>query len=164
MLRSIDAAVEYFQKALAVYEQHHCRREIGLVWCDLGDVYVKKADYSTAETFSRRALEIAEQIGEIPTACVVYINLGMLAARSGRLVEAKALYSRGFVLAEQVNDRTQMSLAATYLALVLQDLGELKQARYYILRAHAANKHLNVVACVGPTLIAYASIQLARFF
>jgi tetratricopeptide (TPR) repeat protein len=143
----LNAAVEYFQKALAVYEQYHCRREIGLVWCNLGDVYIRKADYGMAETVSRRALEIAEQIGEIPMARIVTINLGMLAARAGNLVEAKALYLRALVLADQVNDYAQISLASTYLALVLQDSGDmqyqqglsyLREARSICIACHAA--------------------------
>ncbi len=159
----LNASVEYFHKALAVYEQYHCRREIGLVWCNLGDVYIRKADYSAAEAVSRSALEIAEQIGEIPTASIVTINFGMVAARSGKLVEAKALFQRALVLAEQVNDYAQISLASTYLALIMHDMGDMKQARRYIRQALTVNKQLKVSSCVGPTLIACASLRLARF-
>jgi tetratricopeptide (TPR) repeat protein len=79
-------------------------------------------------------------------------------------MEAKALYLRGLVLAEQVNDYAQISLASTYLALVLQDIGDMKQARRYIRQALTVNRHLNVSSCVGPTLIACASMRLARFW
>jgi tetratricopeptide (TPR) repeat protein len=116
-----------------------------------------------AETVSRRALKIAEQVGEIPTICIIYINLGLLAARSGNLVEARALYQRGLLLAEQSDDYVHIGLVSTYLALVSQDLGTAGQARQYIRRALTANKYLTVANCIGPVWIACAVMRLARF-
>jgi len=159
----VDASLAHFQQALAVYEQYHCQREIGLIWCNLGDVYIRKTDYKMAETVSRRALKIAEQVGEIPTICIIYINLGLLAVRSGNLVEAKALYQHGLLLAEQGDDQVHIGLVATYLALVTQELGSAHQARKYIRRALTANKHLTVANCIGPAWIACALMRLARF-
>jgi tetratricopeptide (TPR) repeat protein len=159
----VDASLEYFRQALAVYEHYHCQREIGLIWCNMGDVYIRKVDYKMAETVSRRALKIAEQVGEIPTICIIYINLGLLTARSGNLVEAKALYQRGLLLAEQGDDHVHIGLTSTYLALVSQELGASHQAMQYIRRALTANKHLTVASCIGPMLIACAMMRLARF-
>jgi serine/threonine protein kinase/tetratricopeptide (TPR) repeat protein len=156
----VDASLEHFQQALAVYEQYHCQREIGLIWCDLGDVYIRKTDYKMAEIVSRRALRIAEQVGEIPTICIVYINLGLLASRSGNLVEARALYQRGLLLAEQGDDQVHIGLVSTYLALVAQELGAARQARQHIRRALTANKHRTIA---GPIWIACAVMRLARF-
>ncbi len=73
-----DDALNHFTDALTLFEQHDYQREIAILCCNLGDLYLRKADYPQAQAVLRRSLSIAERIGELPLVSFALGNLGIL--------------------------------------------------------------------------------------
>src|SRR5439155_23621520 len=105
-----NEALTHYNMALTLYEQRSLQREISRACCALGDVHMRKAEYGLAQSFFRRSLSIAEQIGDNLLACVTFGNLGLLALRLGSLSDSEQCFLEGSKLAKRINDPVYISL------------------------------------------------------
>src|SRR5712692_11976553 len=156
------SALDHLNTALAIFEQHEHRREIANVCCNMGDVYLKRSEHTSAQAALRRSLNIAEQVGDASIMSVAFGNLGMLSARFGDLAEAEAYYKRALTLAEQVNDPVYRSLWHSYLVPVMQDQGKLNEARSSLHQALAISRAMNITPCIGFALVALGHLHIAQ--
>src|SRR5205085_708271 len=69
LLAAIDAtegrhadALDHLNTALAIFEQHDRPREIATVCGNIGDVYIRKTDFTLAQAGLQHALRTAERI------------------------------------------------------------------------------------------------------
>lgn len=148
-------AVSHLNTSLALYEQYDRQREIASVCCNLGDIYLRKAEYSLAQSSLRRSLNIAEQlVGEIPLASVVRGNLGVLAMRLGELTEAENWFKQSIELAKHVNDPVYASIFRAYLSFALQEQGKFVEARRSTYCSLHAGRSMHIVPCIGLALVA----------
>src|SRR5260370_7767389 len=105
------SALDHLNTALAIFEQHEHRREIANVCCNMGDVYLRRSEHTSAQAALRRSLNIAEQVGDASIMSLAFGNLGMLSARFGDLAEAEAYFKPPLTLANQSHDPPPTSLA-----------------------------------------------------
>ncbi len=82
-------SLTHFQDAITIFEQYDRQREIANVSCNIGDAHLRKAEHEPAYAAFRRALNLAERMGETSLMSAVSGNFGILAARSGDLAEAE---------------------------------------------------------------------------
>jgi tetratricopeptide (TPR) repeat protein len=155
-------ALEYQNKALAIYELYDRQREIAHVSCNIGYLHLKKAEYTVAQAFLHRSFGLAERIGDVPLMSVVFHNLGELAAASGNLQEAETLYKRSLVLAEQVEDREYMSLWNADLASVLLAQGNLAEAVVCVGHALTIGRAIRNAPCLGLALVTLGNLRIAQ--
>ena len=155
-----DEATAHYTAALAIFEQQDQAREIANVCCNLGDLYLRRAEHRQAESSLRRALSIAERIGDRATCSVIYGNLGVLAQRYGTLAEAEALYKQALALAEQINDPVYSSLEYNYLASALHEQGKQKEATAALRRALTWSR--TIPFCQGFALMTLAHMRLTH--
>jgi tetratricopeptide (TPR) repeat protein len=158
----LSESLTHMNMALTVLEQHDHKREVAHVCCNMGYVHVQKAEYTLAQEFLRRALSLAEQIGDVPLTAVVFRNLGVLSAHSGDLAEAENWYNRSLALTEQTNDQVYLSMWNSELAAVYQDQGKLAEAATCIRRALSIGRAMNNTPCIGLALIALANLRIAQ--
>jgi DNA-binding SARP family transcriptional activator len=155
-------AIKHWNDALNLFEQYDCRREIAIVACNLGDVHLRRAEYSQAQVFLRRSLGIAERTGYLPLQCVIFGNLGVLAARTGYLTEAENWYHKSLELAAHINDQISVSILCAYLAQTLQDQGKLRESRHTLARALSVSRSIGVSPCIGFALVAAGEVRLVQ--
>ncbi len=155
-------ALEHEKRALAIYERYDRQREIAHASCNIGFLYLKKAEYPLAQTFLRRSFNLAERIGDRPLMSVVFRNLGELAAASGNLQEAETLYKRGLLLSEQVEDREYISAWNADLAGVLLVQGKLAEAETCVCRALTIGRAIHSAPCIGLALVALGNLRIAQ--
>lgn len=155
-------ALTSLQSALTVFEQYNRQREIANVCCNLGDVYLRKAEHELAHAAFRRSIHIAERIGDVPLMSVVFGNLGVLAARSGNLPEAEAWLKRGIELAEQIKDQYYISILHIYLSITLQDQGKWAEARKSIVYALSISRSMRITPYVGFALIVIGNMHMMQ--
>lgn len=153
-------ATAHYHTALAIFEQHDRQREVANVCCNLGDLYLRRADHSLAQSSLLRALSIAERTGDRATQAVAFGNLGVLARRRGNLPEATAWYRRAITLAEQITDPVYISLGQSYLAAVLHEQGNLQEATIAIRRAVVSGRTIS--PCLGFALITLGWMRVAQ--
>ncbi|QBD83132.1 hypothetical protein EPA93_47100 [Ktedonosporobacter rubrisoli] len=152
----------YGHKALEIYEQYDCPREIAIICCNLGDIHLRRAEYAQAEAELQRSLSLAERIGDLSLMAFDYGNLGLLALRRGQLVRAEESFRRGIVFAEQVEDPIAKCPWRLCQASALCAQGRLTEA-CAALRSGLAIKHCqHITPYRGLALIVLANIRMAQ--
>lgn len=158
----LSEALKHLQEALAIYEQHGRRREVSHVCCNIGHVYLLKANYAQAQLFLQRPQRYVEQSGDIPLKSVLLENMGELAAATGQLDEAEAFYRESLVLATQIKDREYLSIWNAILGMLLLQQGRFKESAEVILRALAIGRAVPPnQPCIGFALVALANLRCA---
>jgi predicted ATPase/DNA-binding SARP family transcriptional activator len=153
-------AASHYQAALSIFEQEDRQREIASVLCNQGDLFLRLADHEAAQSALRRALHLAERMGDRATYCVVSGNMGMLARRRGDLAEAVSWFERAVDLAESLEDPVYVSLWQAYLAGVLHELGDTQRASAMLRRALVAGR--SIPACLGIALTTLGWMRLSQ--
>ena len=159
--RPADAS-DHWNSALSLFERYDCQREIAILSCDLGDLYIKRADYTRAQVAFDRSRDLAERVGDIPLLSVVLGNLGILAARTGLLEEAESRYRQSLALAERANAPAYASTWQIYLASVLLDQGKLAEARACLRDALATSRRMRNTPCIGLALVVIGQMGIAQ--
>ncbi|HLZ59002.1 MAG TPA: AAA family ATPase, partial [Ktedonosporobacter sp.] len=77
----------HLEKALSLFEQSHDERQASMAYCNLGDLFMRQADYTQAQMLTHRALSIAERMGETPFVAFLHGNLAQIQGRYGHLRE-----------------------------------------------------------------------------
>jgi tetratricopeptide (TPR) repeat protein len=152
----------HLNTALAIFEEHEQKRDVGHVCCNIGYIHLQKAEYEQAQAFFGRSLSLAEQVGDTPLTSVVYSNLGIQAARTGRLTEAEEWLRRGLALAEQINDQVYVSMWNTLLADVFQQQGKLSSAQSCLCHALMLGRRVGNIPCIGLALVAVGNLRIAE--
>ncbi len=151
-----------YNTALTLYEQYAIQREIAVVCCDLGDVHLRRAEYSFAQANLRRSLNLAEHVGEIPLVSFALGNLGILDLRSGRLADSEAEFTRSIDTVESINDPITTSLWYTYLGITLLEQGEFERAIPALFRALSISRAMHVMPYIGLALVAIGELRIAQ--
>lgn len=159
--RSNDA-LDHLTNALRLFEQHDHQREIAIVCCNLGDLYLRKAEYSQAQAILRRSLSIAERIGDLPLVSFATGNLGVVDLRIGNLVDAETELRRGVAFAERIDDPLSVSMQYSYLATVLVERGRLSEAETMLGRALRIGRAMHIIPYIGLTLVAVGNLRLSQ--
>ncbi len=158
-----SVALNHMKQALDIYERFDRLREIAHVCCNIGYMHLKKAEYGLALAFLQRSLHLAERIGDRPLLSVVYHNLGELHAVSNpaNQEEARSLFTRGLLLAEQINDREYLSLWNADLALFLLEHGHLEEAARCVKTALSIGRAMRNPPCISRALVALGCLHIA---
>jgi DNA-binding SARP family transcriptional activator/Tfp pilus assembly protein PilF len=155
-------ALTHLNKALTLFEQHDCHREIAYDCCDLGYIYLKKAEHTLARAALRRSLSLAEALGDVPLIAIVLFNLGELATRLGNLAQAETWYKRSLALAEQINDQVYVSLWKAALALLLQNQNKISEAAACIRHSLSIARAMNIAPCIGLSLVTLGNMRVIQ--
>ena len=158
----LAATISYLTISLKIFEQYDCLREIAIVCCNLGDVYLRRAEYASAEHYLQRALHLAERIGDTALQCFVAGNLGLLALRTENLTESENWYRRGLKDALQINESYSSCLLSTFLAFVL-----LKQKKYAevapcLRRAFSLQRNKRIPGCTAMIWVVLGYVRLCQ--
>ena len=129
---------------------------------NLGAVYALKGEHDEGRAYMRRALDLAERGGELPTMAFVSFNLGDVAQRSGELQESESWYKQSRAIAERVNDREGASWALVALASIQKDLGHLEEAVQSILRGILIAREIQNARCLQHASVKLAEIHIAQ--
>lgn len=157
-----NEALLHLNAALTLYDQYNTQREIAIVCCNLGDVYLRKGDHGLAQSLLRRSLNIAEKISETSLVSVTFGNLGVLAMRLGNLHDAEYWFQKGIDIAERVNDPVYISILCTYLSIILQEQNKISEARRALCRGLAVARSAHIEPCIGIALVALGNIYVDK--
>ncbi|MBV9257557.1 MAG: tetratricopeptide repeat protein, partial [Ktedonobacteraceae bacterium] len=155
-------ALNHLETALTIFEQYDDKRRIAHVSCNLGNVYLKKDDYSQAQAAFRRSLNLAEQLGDDPLKSVIYSDFGELAAATGDLEEAERWYRKALELTALTHDREYISAWNAALGTVLQEQGKLEEAASCIRQALIVGRAYHLNPCIGIALVALGDLRIKQ--
>jgi tetratricopeptide (TPR) repeat protein len=137
---NITESLTCFEQALAIFEQHNAWRYIAIANNDLSDLFLKTSQYRLMLSPTHRSLEIAEKMGHVTLLSLGHGNLGERDLRLGNLAAAETQLRKAIALAEQVNDRPNVSLWSSRRACVLIDFGRQTEAGALVYRALTSSR------------------------
>jgi len=158
----LSATISYLTTSLQIFEHYNCLREIAIVCCNLGDVYLRRAEYSSAEQYLLRALDITTRIGEIALQCFVTGNLGLLALRTDKLSASENWYRRGLKSALQIDEAYSNCLLSTFLAFVLLKQGKFSEIAPCLRRSFSLQRNKNIPDCTALNWIVLGYVRLSQ--
>ncbi|MBA2393001.1 MAG: AAA family ATPase [Ktedonobacteraceae bacterium] len=158
----LSVTISYLTISLKIFEQYDCLREIAIVCCNLGDVYLRRAEYASAQDYLRRAQQLAERIGDTSLQCFIAGNLGLLALRTENLAESENWYRHGLKNALQINEAYSSCLLSTFLAFIL-----LKQKKYdevapCLRRAFTLQRNKRIPGCAAMIWVVLGYVRLSQ--
>lgn len=157
-------ALNHFDIALRLYEQYNSQREIAIVCCNIGDIQIRTAEYSLAQTFLHRSLDTATRIGDIPSMSVTHGNLGLLAARYGFLADAEIEIKRAITLIEHTNSPVYTSIFHAYLATFLYEQGKQREAIISLYHSLSIARVLKITPHTGAALVTLGKMRLLQAY
>ena len=157
-----EEALVYLNKALKIYEQQSRRRNVAIVCNDVGDIYLRLADFPRAQIFFERGLQDAKYVGDFLLVAYITGNSGIMAMRCGQLVEAEAHFKHAIMRVEQCNELMGKVLFSPYLALLLAEQGKISQAQSILYSALLLARRLHLVPYIGYVLIMLGNIRLIQ--
>ncbi len=155
-------ALLYLNKALRIYEQQNRRRNVAIVCNDMGDIYLRLADFSQAQAFFERGLRDANYVGDSLLVAYITGNSGILAMRCGQLMRAEADFKHAIMLVEQCNELLGRVVFSPYLALLLAEQGKISEAQSILHSALTIARRLQLVPYMGYVLITLGNIRLVQ--
>jgi tetratricopeptide (TPR) repeat protein len=155
-------ALDHFSAALAIYEHEKNQRGIANICCNLADLYLQRSEYAQARTVLMRSKDIAEQIGDIPSVSIVFINLSLLAERSGDLTQADSWARKSLALAEQINNPFYISLFHGHIAMVLIEQGRLDEAERFLLQSLRNSRAQRISRALSFALVVLGQLRIAQ--
>jgi predicted ATPase len=157
-----ETAAELLQ-ARDIYEQYHQYRELAIVYCNLGDLYLRRGMYGQAERAFERTRELAQKMDYTALISFAAGNLGVVALRQGNWSVAMTYIQQALNGAEQCNDKATMSFWSSYAAQAAIAQGLRKEARAYVVRALIYARQCQVEPYLAIALVTAASFHLASF-
>ena len=127
-----DQAGQTYQHALAYLqdqpETEGTRRNISVIYHQLGNTAQDRGRLEEAEDWYRKALTFNEELGDRPSMAGTYHALGNTAYLRGRLDEAEDWYRQSLTINEELGNRPGMAITYHQLGITAQDRGRLDEA------------------------------------
>jgi class 3 adenylate cyclase/tetratricopeptide (TPR) repeat protein len=132
------AAVKYFQnrrvesiawcqRAIAEARRGHARDALAEAYKLLDLAYLENGQIEQAR-YSRLALAIYEELGDLRNQALVLNNTGLLAQEAAQWDEARSLFEQALALSEQIGDRGMGALMQYNMSEILIDQGRYDEA------------------------------------
>ncbi len=157
--RSEEALTEHL-KAYTIFMQHHQIRELAIVCCNIGDIYLRHGAYEQASEALEQTRDLAQRTGERPLLGFAIGNLGIIALRQEDLATAESKLTQAIQEAEQCNDRVSMSYWEAYAGRVALARNNLKQARRLVAQALISARGCQLAPYLATALVSAAYVYL----
>lgn len=123
-----DQAIYAFERSIALAQGAGYSRLQHLLKCSLALTYSDKGDNVTAQKFFREFYQSSREMGDTTSQLTGLINLGLVSARQGTFMEAKAYYEQALILAIQLQNKRNEGIILGNLGVVAMRMGDFAEA------------------------------------
>jgi class 3 adenylate cyclase/tetratricopeptide (TPR) repeat protein len=109
--------------------------EAAQLWIVGGLINSRRGDYDVAQQHCNRALQIAEELGELAALARAYVLLGHITRTLGNSAQAIEHFQQAFELYQRVGDINQQAVARNQIANAHFYMGQWKEAETHYLQA-----------------------------
>ncbi len=149
-------AIRLAQSAVEIAERTEARDALARAYSALDRAYEQLGEPSKA-VFEQQAVEIYRELGELRSAALVEMNLGVQAFAEGRWDEAVERYASADRELQRVGDAASAAMVSANLAEILISHGELDRAKTLL---EEARETLRASGLAAPAV--FVDTQLAR--
>ncbi|QSE96320.1 tetratricopeptide repeat protein [Fulvivirga lutea] len=163
-LGQIDLSVEYYFKALEIFQDQNNKKELAETYYELAWMYFNQ-DEAKSRSLLRRAEIISDDIGNKSIKAVVYNYLGTLLTRQLKYDSAIYAYQKSAQLKRELNHKRGEAVAIFNLGYVYEKLGEDKKALENYLLTYPVDLDMGnqYGAAVSEYTIANVYIKLEQY-
>ena len=161
-LSSISTAVGLLTQALELADGSYlpCDRLRAHILEWRSRCYRRQRDFEAAREDIERALELAEQLGDIATVAHVFFQASLVAERQGHWVRARSYAERAKAIYEEIADRQSVGRLLNNLGGLNFLLGHPEEAKDYLRRAFAEALELGSTADAAQAVSSLAQVHL----
>lgn len=161
---SYPTALDYFFKALRIFEELGDRRFISKSTGNIGLVYANQGGYTKALEYYFKSLEAARSVGYKPQELTTTGNIGGAYYSQGAYSEALRYMHMALTIAEDMNDRRGVMFQLSNIGNVYGDLGNYPQAleSYFQALNIAEQEHDLQIAAANEGNIGETFLDIAR--
>lgn len=123
----VSEALKYYQLAADTYEEHYVLANMASAYSNIGNCYIKLADYDKAETFLQKSLELRIKFASPDDISISYYNLAIVFKERKDFSKAESHLLKSKEILERIGNKP-------YIAEVNDRLAELEQLRVAHLR------------------------------
>ena len=103
ILGDYQQSLDSGNKALEILGKSAPKRETGLVYNNLAEIYYRMGDYKTAETYFIKRLEISKLIGDKPSEAMSLNNIGELKLAFDKVNESREQIEKAVLMAREIS-------------------------------------------------------------
>ncbi|MBD2517937.1 tetratricopeptide repeat protein [Nostoc sp. FACHB-973] len=146
------AALEAFEKALALYRQAKNRKGEGDTFYSIGDIYYAQAKFSQAIAFYEQALVIRRELGDRTQEARTLNDIGISYSNLSQYPKALEYYQQALAIVKQIGDRFGEGTTLNNIGLIYDRLGQYPKALEYYQQALAIRKQIGDRSGVATNL------------
>ncbi|WP_375448999.1 tetratricopeptide repeat protein [uncultured Nostoc sp.] len=147
-----QAALEEFEKALALYQQAKDRKGEGDTLYSIGDVYYYQDKFSQAIEFYQQALVIRRQLRDRTQEATTLNDIGLSYRKLSQYPKALEYYQQALAISKQIGDRSGESASLNNIGVIYNYFGQYPKALEYYQQALAILQQIGDLSGVGTTL------------
>ena len=137
-----DEAEKHFQKSLEIAQELGDRSGMSMSLLNLGSRALAIGDFDEANKFFQQSLEIAQELGDKRIALSLMHNLGTIFLATGDRSKAKDFYQQSIEIAQELGDKSGRAFSQAQLAMLEEEMGNVKAALHLIRQAEAAFREI----------------------
>ena len=146
------SALEYYDKALTIYEQLENKMSIAGVNGNIGIIYYLISDYSKALTYYQKSLEVSQQIGDKSGIGAIASNIGSVYLELGEYQKSLEFQMRSLAFGEEINNIHSIAIATNNIGAAYSCMGNHKKALQYHEMAHKQYEKLGDKGGIARTI------------
>ena len=127
--------IDYFLKALRIYEQLQNKRLIAACYNNIGVIYLTQEDNQEAYRYFDKALEVWTALNYKSGIARALNNIAIVSEREGKDSLALEYYSRSLKLNEELGSKSSVSVALNSIGKIYMRRNQLEEAFIYQQRA-----------------------------
>jgi tetratricopeptide (TPR) repeat protein len=140
----LDNALEYYGKALKLYEELGIKEGMANQLGNIGIVYQIKGELDKALEYYRKALKLDEELGSKEGMAANLVNIGIVYGTKGELDNALEYYGKALKLNEELGIKEGMAADLGNIGIVYGIKGELDKALEYFRKAFKLAEELGI--------------------
>ncbi len=123
-----DAAVQYFERALALFREIGHKKGIVDCYCYIGNVYNNRGSYTEALKWYIDSLKLLEELNDRDATAVSYNNIGIIYGKQGNYPDALQNFYSSLHIREQIGDKHGLASSYNNIGLVHKFQGDYIEA------------------------------------
>jgi tetratricopeptide (TPR) repeat protein/DNA-binding CsgD family transcriptional regulator len=142
-------ALEYYQRARAIVDEHGFRDVLVSVAGNIGNVHKEFGDLDTALINYKLARDLAEELGARSRVAKYTGNIGLVYFESGEYAKALEQHRLAYAICEEVGDRLQGAFEILGAGNSLRELGDYAGAMEHMQRALSLAGEIGATRCAA---------------
>ncbi|MCS6916076.1 MAG: tetratricopeptide repeat protein [Chitinophagales bacterium] len=118
---ALDQAMQHLLAAMALAETSQDHRQLGIIYTNMGSLFLEADDLDNAQKYLMRAAEQRERVNDRHGLSKVYTMMGVLFKEAGNLPQSLRYYERAYAIQKELNNRSGMAQSLQNMGIIYRN-------------------------------------------